>query len=257
MIHKVFSIKECLKRRINMTLQKEPELYKLLLQVFVYGTAYIVGGFVRDALLDKQNRDIDIIVEIDKKILYEIIEESGCSYDINRHGGIKLHLASFDVDIWTIDSNWAFEKGLVNLKESKKCRLECIAKGCFYNYDSLVVNIHDKSFDIHNYSSFLKNKELDILMSSSSYKNLNPTIEANVIRAFYIKYKYGVSFSSQLKEYIFKKVLPLGVTVEDSLNKILAVKAKYPKYNDYLDAEFIYDLKSLLKEITNKGILLM
>ena len=94
-------------------------------------------------------------------------------------------------------------------------------------------------------------------MSSSSYKNLNPTIEANVIRAFYIKYKYGVSFSSQLKEYIFKKVLPLGVTVEDSLKKILAVKAKYPKYNDYLDAEFISDLKSLLKEITNKGILLM
>lgn len=185
MIHEVFSIKECLKRRINMTLQKEPELYKLLLQVFVYGTAYIVGGFVRDALLDKQNRDIDIIVEIDKKILYEIIEDSGCSYDINRHGGIKLHLASFDVDIWTIDSNWAFEKGLVNLKESKKCRLECIAKGCFYNYDSLVVNIHDKSFDIHNYRSFLKDKELDILMSSSSYKNLNPTIEANVIRAFY------------------------------------------------------------------------
>ena len=75
MIHEVFSIKECLKRRINMTLQKEPELYKLLLQVFVYGTAYIVGGFVRDALLDKQNRDIDIIVEIDKKILYEIIED--------------------------------------------------------------------------------------------------------------------------------------------------------------------------------------
>ena len=49
------SIKERLKQRIAMTLNQEPELYKLLLQVFVYGTAYIVGGFVRDALMDKEN----------------------------------------------------------------------------------------------------------------------------------------------------------------------------------------------------------
>lgn len=172
------SIKERLKQRIAMTLNQEPELYKLLLQVFVYGTAYIVGGFVRDALMDKENRDIDIIVEIDKPQLYEIIQESSCSYDINRHGGIKLHLSTLDADIWTIDSNWAFENGLVCLKENKKKRLECIAKGCFYNYDSLVVNIHDKSFDIHNFRDFINNKELDILMSSSTYKNLNPTIEA-------------------------------------------------------------------------------
>ena len=251
------SIKERLKQRIAMTLNQEPELYKLLLQVFVYGTAYIVGGFVRDALMDKENRDIDIIVEIDKPQLYEIIQESSCSYDINRHGGIKLHLSTLDADIWTIDSNWAFENGLVCLKENKKKRLECIAKGCFYNYDSLVVNIHDKSFDIHNFRDFINNKELDILMSSSTYKNLNPTIEASVIRAFYIKYKYKVEFSTQLKEYIFKKVLPLGATLEEAYSRILTVKAKYPKYNDYLDRELLSDLKSLLKEMENTGILLM
>ena len=48
------SIKERLKQRIAKTLQKEPVLYELLLHVFVYGTAYIVGGFVRDALLNRQ-----------------------------------------------------------------------------------------------------------------------------------------------------------------------------------------------------------
>lgn len=257
MIFEVYSIKECLSQRIAKTLDQEPELYKLLLQVFVYGTAYIVGGFVRDALMDKENRDIDIIVEIDKSQLYEIIQESGCSYDINRHGGIKLHLSTLDADIWTLDSNWAFENGLVRLKENKKKRLECIAKGCFYNYDSLVVNIHDKSFDIHNFRDFINNKELDILMSSSYYKNLNPTVEANVIRAFYIKYKYKVELSTQLKEYIFKKVLPLGSTLEEAYSRILTVKAKYPKYDDYLDSELVRDLNSLLKEIENTGILLM
>lgn len=251
------SIKERFKRRIAEIFQEEPALYELLLRVFVYGTAYIVGGFVRDALLNKPNRDIDIIVEIDKSQLYDIIHEIDCSYDINRHGGVKLHLQTLDADIWTIDSNWAFENGLVHLKESKKKRLECIAKGCFYNYDSLVVNILDKSFDIHNYCSFMNNKELDILMSSPTYKNLNPTVEANVIRAFYIKYKYKVEFSTQLKEYIFKKVLPLGATLEEAYSRILTVKAKYPKYNDYLDRELLSDLKSLLKEMENTGILLM
>lgn len=251
------SIKERLKQRIAKTLQKEPVLYELLLHVFVYGTAYIVGGFVRDALLNRQNRDIDIIVEIDKSQLYDIIQEIGCSYDINRHGGVKLHLQTLDADIWTIDSNWAFENGLVHLKENKKKRLECIAKGCFYNYDSLVVNMHDKSFNIHNYRSFLNNKELDILMSSSSYKNLNPTVEANVIRAFYIKHKYGVSFSSQLKEYIFKKVLPLGDSLEEAFNQVLSVKVKYPKYDDYSSEQLLADMESLLKEIGQHGILLM
>lgn len=250
-------IRERLNQRIAKTLYQEPELYKILLQVFVYGTAYIVGGFVRDALQGKQNRDIDIIVEIEKSLLYDIVQESGCSYDINRHGGIKLHLSTLDADIWTIDSNWAFENGLVHLKENKKKRLECIAKGCFYNYDSLVVNIHDKSFDIHNYISFLKHKELDILMSSSTYKNLNPTVEANVIRAFYIKYKYNVTFSAQLKEYIFKKVLPLGDTIEEAFCKILSVKHKYPKYNDYSEGDLLADMESLLKEIGQHGLLLM
>ena len=251
------SIKERLKQRIEKTLQEEPKLYKLLLHVFVYGTAYIVGGFVRDALLNKQNRDIDIIVEIDKTQLYDIIQEIGCSYDINRHGGVKLHLQTLDADIWTIDSNWAFENGLVHLNENKKKRLECIAKGCFYNYDSLVVNMHDKSFDIHNYRSFLNNKELDILMSSSTYKNLNPTVEANVIRAFYIKYKYEVSFSSQLKEYIFKKVLPLGDSMEEAFNQVLSVKVKYSKYDDYSSEQLLADMESLLKEIGQHGMLLM
>lgn len=251
------SIKKRLKQRITKILQEEPALYELLLHVFVYGTAYVVGGFVRDALLDKPNRDIDIIVEIEKTQLYDIVQEIGCAYDINRHGGIKLHLQSLDADIWTIDSNWAFENGLVHLKEDKKKRLECIAKGCFYNYDSLVVNIHDKSFDIHNYRSFLNNKELDILMSSSTYKNLNPTVEANVIRAFYIKHKYGVSFSSQLKEYIFKKVLPLGDTIEEAFSQVLSVKVKYPKYNDYPSEELLADMEFLLKEIGHHGMLLM
>lgn len=78
-----------------------------------------------------------------------------------------------------------------------------------------------------------------------------------MIRAFYIKYKYKVEFSTQLKEYIFKKVLPLGATLEEAYSRILTVKAKYPKYNDYLDRELLSDLKSLLKEMENTGILLM
>lgn len=253
MIDNVSEIKAYIKKKLSLILEREPDLKDILCQIFLSGSAYIVGGFLRDALNKKECRDIDIIVEVDKDKLQQIVSSSGCTYCINRHGGIKLNLVSLDVDIWSIDSNWAFEQNLVSLSDDKNRRLLCIAKGCFYNYDSLVMNLANYNFDFHYYKQFVDKQELDILMLSPKYKNLNPTTEANVIRAFFIKEKYGVELSKQLEEYLFKKISSLGSSLEDSIHRLLEVKTKYPKYNKLSNSRLISDIENLMREFSGRG----
>lgn len=198
-------------------------------EIFIYGTAYIVGGYFRDFISKKQSRDIDIIVDVKNEILLEIILNSGIKHQLNRHGGIKLILDNLEVDIWSIENNWAFKNNLVKLNEVDK--LNSIAKGCFYNYDALVINLHDFSYNLRYYKDFLETKKLNILQERSVYKNLNPTSEANILRAFYLKEMFRITFTKNTFYYISKKLGHLEDKHGDKyFNKIMEVKLKYPKY---------------------------
>lgn len=154
-------------------------------EMFVFGTAYVVGGYFRDFINKKQSRDIDIIVDIENELLINLIENYKFSYQINRHGGIKITHNNLELDIWNLKNNWAFKNKLVKLNEDDK--LNSIVKGCFYNYDALAINLHNFSYNMRLYKDFMESKKLNIVQERSIYKNLNPTIEANILRAFYLK----------------------------------------------------------------------
>lgn len=233
MIYQDKDIKKSFQIKFLSLLNEEPALKELLLSVFVYGTAYVVGGYFRDFLNNKESRDIDIIVDLDNVKLLDVISSIDSHYTINRHGGIKLQLKNMDVDLWSLEKNWAFKNKLVKLNEKDK--LNSIAKGCFFNYDSLVINLHNYTYNIRYYNDFLDSKTLDILQKSSCYKNLNPTVEANIIRAFYIKENLDIKFSENLTDYIVKKVESLSDRYSDGLNRIISIKAMYPKYQGFAD----------------------
>ncbi|SFC66083.1 Poly A polymerase head domain-containing protein [Flagellimonas taeanensis] len=237
-------IKSKFKLHFNSELQKNPEFKYLLYNIFVYGSAYIVGGYFRDFLNSKESRDLDIIIDLENSKLLEIINESKCKYTINRHKGIKLQFKNLVVDMWSIEHNWAFKNELVKL--SDKDKLNSIAKGCFYNFDSLVINLHSFNLNIQNYLSYLENKKLDILLKSPIYKNLNPTTEANILRAFYLKKTDKIQFSSNTKKYLIDKI---GQLRDNGFNPIEALKQtqlKYPKYQAYLDEN---DLETMIKHL--------
>lgn len=199
-------------------------------EIFVYGTAYIVGGYFRDFINKKQSRDIDIIVDVKNDILIEIIENYNLNYTINRYGGIKLTHNNLEIDIWNLENNWAFKNNLVKLNEDDK--LNSIAKGCFYNYDALVINLHNFSYSLRFYTDFLESKKLNILQERSIYKNLNPTTEANILRAFFLKDIFNISFTNNTFDYLIKKIGYLEDKYEAAFfDRLLEVKSNYPKYN--------------------------
>ncbi|MFH2142170.1 MAG: hypothetical protein ABIJ97_07095 [Bacteroidota bacterium] len=221
------------------------KIMPLFYEIFVLGTAYVVGGFFRDFLSGKESRDIDIIVDITNSQLAEIIAKSSFSYSVNRQGGIKLKLQNIELDIWSIENNWAFKNNLVKLNEDDK--LNSIAKGCFYNYDSLVINLHKFSYNLRYYNDFTKSNKLNILQENSIYKNLNPSVEANILRAFYIKNKFNSSFTDNTSCYLQKKLGHLQDNYSNVVQRLIEIKQKYPKYNE-LSSEriekYINDIRS-------------
>lgn len=212
--------------------------------IFVYGSAYIVGGYLRDFLNSKQSRDIDIIVDLENEKLVEIIKNANVEFSINRHKGIKLHFPKIEVDMWSIENNWAFKNELVKLNENDK--LKSIAKGCFYNYDSLVVNLHTLNMNIHNYKNYVREKKLDILQKSPIYKNLNPTTEANILRAFYLKKIHQIEFSANTKKYLIGKIGEISDKKQSPLTQLEITKSKYLKYKNSLSSE---DIESSITEL--------
>lgn len=223
---------------------EDEKIMPFFYEIFVLGTAYVVGGFFRDFLNGKSSRDIDIIVDLTNSQLKDLIVKSNIDYNTNRQGGIKIQMKSLDLDIWSIENNWAFSNKLVKLNDDDK--LHSIVKGCFYNYDALVINLHNFSYNLRYYKEFLKSQNLDILQLNSVYKNLNPSVEANILRAFYLKYKLNCSYTDNTAFYIKKKLGHIQDNYESALLRLIEVKEKYPKYDELSDVlieNFINDIK--------------
>ena len=217
----------------------------LLYEIFIFGSAYLIGGFLRDLINKRKARDIDIIIDLEHERLLEIIKKSNIHYQLNRHSGIKLSLGVLEVDMWSIENNWAFKNSLVKLNDDDK--LNSIAKGCFYNYDALVINLHTKKLNLKYYYHFLKYNQLDILQKSPSYKLLNPTTDANILRAFYLKKITDVKYSLNTRNYILNRLGELKDQDQDPYRVLLFTKKKYSKYETSLsDKDVSYYLFDIM-----------
>lgn len=240
-------IRKNLQAKFRTLLNEEPNLRSVLFQILIEGTAYLIGGYVRDVFEGKESRDLDIVVDIPHERLKNIVDAENCKKQFNRMDGAKLLLNKINVDIWSFDNNWAFKNELV--KRNEKEKLNCLAKGCFYNYDALVVNVSNFSYNIRYYENFIKEKKLDILQKRAIYKNLNPTQEANILRAIFLKKKYGVSYTEHLKDYIYLKMQSLSDVYGESIERLMDVKEKYPKYRMITREDIVNTLEELKREM--------
>lgn len=213
--------------------------------LFTIGSAYIVGGYFRDFLQKQHSRDIDIITDIADEQLIDILKSSGGRYIKNRHGGIKILLKNTEIDIWTLDNNWAFKNNLVKLNEKDK--VNSIAKGCFYNFDALVFNLHNHNYSLRYFSACLETKELDILQENPLYKVLNTSTEANLLRAFYLNKKFGLTFSDNTKNYLAMKLGYLEDLYQNNTWHLLNNIQKYPKYSLLTENDLKFYIASLRK----------
>lgn len=225
--------KEAFASKFSTFLGSNPAFRDLSYDLFVSGTAYVVGGFLRDIINQRESRDLDIMIALPHEEILKSLQRTGVSYSVNRMAGVKLNLSGVSVDLWSIDNNWAFRNNLV--KQNEDYILENIADGCFYNYDALVINVHKRNnLSVNNYNKCVRTNTLDIIQKNRNYKLLNPTIEANILRAFYLKSKHNLGFSKNCSRYLVSRIHHLRDKHGTELAPLLKSRDKYPKYQNKL-----------------------
>src|SRR5687767_661739 len=70
------------------------------------GRPSMVGGLVRDAVLGRRPRDLDIVVECSEGALQQLM--GLYPHRRNSFGGYKVEIAGLELDVWTVKSTWAF-----------------------------------------------------------------------------------------------------------------------------------------------------
>lgn len=230
---KVIEDKRRFKKEINKFLKDETILGQDTLffinELKKHTNVFVIGGGLRNIANEENVRDLDIIIsDIDDKFLLDNFDST-----LNRHGGYKIKFKKMVVDLWTVGQNWATKNELIYTKHTLTREL---AKGTFFNFDSLVYSINSNILECKYYNQCALNNELDIIVYNQNYLYKNPTVYANILRAFFLKEKYGLNFSKKLSQYIrdniryyqYKEDLDILFIFRDYLET-------YPKYKNIID----------------------
>lgn len=203
-----------------------------------YSSIFLLGGAIRNLINKEKVRDIDIIAI---RINEEFLQQHAKKYTVNRHGGYKVRLSKISIDLWPIDENWANKNELIN---TKYVMTKELAKGTFFNFDSLIYSIDSNILECNYYNSCVKKNTLDVIMYNSKYLYRNPTKHANILRAFYLKEKYGLKFSEKLNFYISTNIKYFNYRDNKSIEAFKDYLNAYPKYKPYLPQQ---KLEKILK----------
>lgn len=230
---------------------RESQLKLFVSSVLENGDIYIVGGFVRDFINGKPSRDIDIITVASEEQIGNLVKALHINYTKNRHNGYKLSFHEIEMDIWSIADNWAFKKNYV---KSNREAVRSIARGTFYNYDSLVFAYKTKKISVDYYNNCVKNNTLDILQKNSKYRGYNPTREANILRAFFLHEKHNLFFSENLAQYIRQHLSYFQIKYSNPISRLKEYLEKYPKYEEILTDEVLEECCNRM--ITGDGFMI-
>jgi hypothetical protein len=252
-IEDINEFKKQFSKKLRMTLNENKEFREFLYEIFVYGTAYIIGGYIRDLTLNKESRDLDIMLTTPYEEIMNIIKSSNLNYTTNRLNGIKIKLNNLEADIWSIENNWAFKNKLVI--QNDDYILDSIANGCFYNYDSLVINVHTNKISFRNFNNFVKSNTLDIIQKNKNYKILNPTVEANILRAFYLRKIYSIKYTNNCNNYLLSRIGFLKDNYGSSFNRLMEFKKKYIKYDLVLTKEDLIENIDYCYHLSSQNLL--
>lgn len=232
---KIVDDKRNFKKKINSYLKNESLLGVDLVQFisdlkFSCYDVYVIGGFIRNVLNEDPIRDIDLMVSVNN--IDEITHLFPTKSSRNRLGGYKLFFSKIQVDLWTITENWATKNKLIH---SRYDLTKEIAKGVFFNFDSLVYALNANRLHCYYYNKCVETGMLDIILYNKKYIMSNPTRVANVLRAFYLNEKYGLKYSIKLAIYI-NNIISYYKSRHINLYKLFReYLVKYSKYSDYLN----------------------
>ncbi len=163
---------------------------------------YLVGGIVRDMLLNKENLDVDITVEGDAIEFAKILEKEAKAKILSIHknfGTVKIEIKGQKIDFASTRSEIYPKKGHLPVIKKIGCSLEEDVLRRDFTINSLAISLNQNDFaNLIDYTGGfedLKEKKIRILHDKSFIDD--PT---RIIRAL----KYSTRLGFELEEKTFK-----------------------------------------------------
>lgn len=180
--------------------------------------AYLVGGFVRDALLLKKTNDIDIATNALPKDLINIF---GPSKKENLYGSYHLKIKEYNIDITTYRKEISYTNGKLTEICYSTNMLEDVLRRDF-TINSMYMNIKEEIIDVYNGKEDLKNKKLKMLGNPIVRLKDDPL---RILRAVRFAAQYNLTIDKELTKAILKEkksisLIPIN-KVRKELDKIL------------------------------------
>ena len=127
----------------NETLKTKLETYiknnfAVVYEIASFAPVYLLGGAIRDLIMDKEPKDLDFIVlgmEYSKNIL-EVLNKHKIDFTYNHFGGYRINYNGVHVDLWA--SNDLFS-------------------AVQYNVDGLFFYLNDNNLISFSFDDFVKN----------------------------------------------------------------------------------------------------
>ena len=219
--------------------------------------AYIVGGFIRDLFLERENFDIDIVVEGDAKLLLKKIKEK---FKLKTHFSPgfksgKVFLApNFHIDINTARAEYYKKAGALPKIEQASLKKDLYRRD--FTINTLACDISPNNFgyllDFFGGLEDIKERKIRVLHSLSFIED--PT---RILRAFRFLVRYRFEFGKQT-EYLIKQAISLHVLDKVEGSRIYhELKMIFLEDNPLRVIRKLYDygvLKELSKDISfNEG----
>ncbi len=144
--------------------QSRREINVFLNKIAVSGDVLLFGGCLRDIALfgvKEFRSDIDVVFCGDFKTLKETLND--WPSELNKYGGFRIKLGSWDIDIWSIFDTWAFRNELVAYVDYTSLLKTTIA-----NWDAILFSWRTKEiYCCDHYFSDLQAGYLDIVLEKN------------------------------------------------------------------------------------------
>lgn len=204
--------------------------------------AYIIGGYVRDKIMNIENNDVDIITNATPGIVCSIFN----NYDNNNYGSIKLNYNNYEFDITTFRKELSYS--------NRKPRIEYI--------DSLEEDLKRRDFTINTICIDKDGNYIDILNGISDLNNKlirsvgNPVDKIKedplrILRAIRFASIYNLNLDKNLENAIILNSELINSLSFDRIKRELDYI--FNSNNAHLGIKLINDL-NLLEKIKIKSI---
>lgn len=163
---------------------------------------YLIGGIVRDLLLNRESHDIDITVEGDAIEFVRILEKEADAQILSLHpdfGTAKVKINGEEIDFASTRSETYPKKGHLPHIKNIGCPLKQDVKRRDFTINALAISLNKENFaNLIDYAGGyedLKNKKIRLLHDKSFIDD--PT---RIIRAL----KYSTRLNFEIEEHTFK-----------------------------------------------------